>query len=132
MYLDESGLNSKLKGLWLMLKNQDLMSHISLDNIREIAQSKGIPIIDLKEVDFGYQQRMKGVLLESEIGKIILPRTKIEDVKIYQANIEPIKKTENIGKLLIGLFLYISITKNFMMHSNSQGQYQGTVNTMIN
>lgn len=55
MYLDESGLNPKLKGLWLMLKNQDLMSHISLDDIRERAQRKGISILEIKEVDFGYR-----------------------------------------------------------------------------
>ena len=98
MYLDESGLNPKLKGLWLMLKNQDIMSHISLDDIKERAQSKGISIIDLKEVNFGYQQTMKGVLLKSEIGTIILPRTKIDNLRIYQSNIEPVKNIRRYWK----------------------------------
>lgn len=98
MYLDESGLNPKLKGLWLMLKNQNLMSHVSLDDIRERAQKKGISIIELKEVDFGYQQMIKGVLLKSDIGTIILPRTKTEDVKSYQSNIEPVKNIRQFWK----------------------------------
>lgn len=98
MYLDESGLNPKLKGLWLMLKNQDLVSHISLDDIRERAKKMGISIIELKDVNFGYQQTMKGVLLKSDTGTIILPRTKIEDVRSYQSNIEPIKNIREFWK----------------------------------
>lgn len=98
MYLDDSKLDSKLKGLWLMLKNQDLMSHISLDDIKEKALDKEISIIELKEIDFGYQQIMKGVLLKSELGTIILPRTKIEDVTIYHINIEPVKNIRQYWK----------------------------------
>ncbi|MCL9669381.1 hypothetical protein L2C91_13500 [Rosenbergiella epipactidis] len=98
MYLDESGLNSKLKGLWLMLKGQGLMSHISLEDIEKKAKEKGILIYELKDVKFGYQGIMEGVLLKSDVGTIILPRTKIEDVRIYQKNIEPIKKIREFWK----------------------------------
>lgn len=98
MYLDNNGVNKNLIGLWHMLHNQGLLSEISLEEIREKAEKKGILILELKEVGFGYQRRMKGVLLESNFGTIILPRTKVEDEENYQGKVEAVNNIRQYWK----------------------------------
>nr|WP_159464975.1 hypothetical protein [Scandinavium goeteborgense] len=95
MLIDDAAVDPRLRGIWYRIYAQGTYSSISLDDIKSLAEEKNICILELKEVDFGYDALTKGVLIKTHTGSAIFPRVKATEVDLHQQRIAPTKSYEN-------------------------------------
>lgn len=98
MLMDDSLIDSRIKGTWFKLENQKKMSTASLTEIKEIALIKGLDVISVTEIKFGSSTQVDAVLLETTVGNAIFPRNKVSEIEMYQRNIMPFKKREDFWR----------------------------------
>lgn len=91
-------IDRKLGAVWSRFNNTNQMASISLDEIREFAVSKGLVVNSIKEIKFGFSPSIKGVLLETDTGKALYPRQRLDDIDTYNKNIKSNKNYEEFWR----------------------------------
>ncbi|HDS6530754.1 TPA: hypothetical protein QH305_001502 [Klebsiella aerogenes] len=98
MLLDDMSIDSRIKGIWCQICNQNKQSSITLDELRSIANAKCLTIIELKEITFGYDVQSNGILIKTDAGSAIYPRLRATEVHLSQERIAPSLNYEKYWK----------------------------------
>lgn len=85
--MEKRVIDSKLAAVWFRFTNASQMATVSIDEIREFAVSKGLVVNDVKEIKFGLPPTIKGILLETDIGKALYPRQRLDEIHLYNINL---------------------------------------------
>src|SRR5690606_18545833 len=91
-------ISRKFGAVWSRFDSTNQMPTASLDEIQEFAVSKGLVVNNIKEIKFGLSPSIKGVLLETDIGKALYPRQRLDDIDIYNKNIKPNRNYEEFWR----------------------------------
>lgn len=88
-------VNKNITAIWHMFSNQNKWKTVELAEVEALAITKGLSVESIKEIEFGFMPRQKGILLKSSLGTALYPREKLADLDLYQRSIIP---TENYEK----------------------------------
>jgi len=98
MLLTNTAIDFKIKCVWSKFSSQNKMDTVTLEEIRNFAEIKGLIVKNVSETNFGCFVSIKGVLLETTLGSAILPREKPCAISQYINNIIPNKNHEDFWK----------------------------------
>lgn len=90
--------DSRLVSIWERIKNSPQLNNISLDYISELATEKNLTINKVQEVSVGSFLTIPGILLDTDVGKVIYPRVRACSLDMYKNNIEPKKEMANFWR----------------------------------
>ncbi len=71
------------------------MSIVTLGEIKDFAEQRGLIVESVEEVDFGYNPRIKAIQIKTNEGTAIYPRQKLDEIDLYNQNVQPNQDYEN-------------------------------------
>lgn len=98
MLLNDSSLDGRIKGIWYQISNQLKQASIPLDEVKSLAESKNLSVLEIKDITFGYDSLSNGILIKTDVGSAIFPRLKADEVKLYRERIIPSQNYEKYWK----------------------------------
>ena len=93
-------LYRKLSGIWYFLKNKNLTSTVTVNEVKEIAIKKGLKVNLIEERNFGFYNEIQAIYLKTDTGSALYPRKKLEDYEKYNKSKEPKLIFENFWKYI--------------------------------
>jgi len=103
--------DKNITAIWHIYSNQNKWDTVQLSEVKALAISKGLIVESVEDVEFGFMPRQKGVLLKTDLGTALYPREKLENLDLYQKNIEPTENLENFWHS-VDWFLPAFISRN--------------------
>ncbi len=86
--LSNSSNNSRFEVIWNHYSLRDEWNSISLENVKDFAEQKGLCVASIEETEFGDGPMIKAVLLKTRSGNALFPRQKLSEIKLYNKNKE--------------------------------------------
>ncbi|CZV05170.1 hypothetical protein [Enterobacter hormaechei] len=98
MLHDNVSIDSRIKGIWYQISSQNKHPSITLDEIKSLADERGLIVLELKEIKFGYDVHSDGILIKTNTGSAIFPRLRASEVNLSQERITPTMNYEKYWK----------------------------------
>lgn len=80
----ETSLRSDFNGIWQQIKNSP--ENITIAKVEQLAKSKKLEEIDIKEVNFGFNSNNPAVLLKAQSSSALFPLVSPDDMRLYKSN----------------------------------------------
>ncbi|TKF13599.1 hypothetical protein FCV66_13320 [Enterovibrio norvegicus] len=90
-----SRTNKHIRATWDRFNNSGQMSTVTIDEVRAFAESRGLVVEGVEEVEFGWNPRIKAIQLKTDVGTALYPRKRLSEIEIYNHNIVPNQNYEN-------------------------------------
>lgn len=87
--------NKHIRAAWDRFSSTGEMENVSLDEVKEFVEQRGLTVEQIEEVKFGFNPELEAIFLKTDVGSVLYPRQKLADIEIYQNNIAP---TQNIER----------------------------------
>ncbi|AZG33801.1 hypothetical protein [Shewanella psychromarinicola] len=94
----ETRTNKHIRATWDRFNGSGQMSTVTIDEVKNFAEQRGLVIESVEEVEFGSNPRIKAIQLKTDLGTALYPRKKLNEIEIYNHNIEPNQNYANFWK----------------------------------
>ncbi|EIJ0947503.1 hypothetical protein LH710_003397 [Vibrio vulnificus] len=81
--------NKHIRATWDRFNKPNKMSIVTLGEIKNFAEKRGLIVESVEEVDFGYNPRIKAIQIKTNEGTALYPRQKLDEIDLYNQNVQP-------------------------------------------
>ncbi|MGO2236024.1 MAG: hypothetical protein ACTH5B_18320 [Marinomonas sp.] len=81
--------NKHIRATWDRFNKPNKMSTVTISEIKDFAEQRGLLVEGVEEVDFGYNPRIKAIQIKTNEGTALYPRQRLDEIDVYNRNIQP-------------------------------------------
>lgn len=79
--------NRHIRATWDRFNRPNQMSTVTLAEIEDFAEKRGLIVESVTEVDFGYNPRIKAIHIKTNEGTALYPRKRLDEIDLYNHNV---------------------------------------------
>lgn len=83
-----------IRAIWDWLNCSGQLSSITLGEVKAFAENKGLTVLSIEEIKFGWNPQLEAIFLKTTDGTALYPRKKLSEIDVYNNNIAYIERYE--------------------------------------